>query len=112
MQTYLEVFGRLPTMLTRRLILRPVRMSDAQDLYEYSRDPEVAEALFEVLETERILKGQAALTLIPPAANGDMTRSLVAAQAISYGGQVPVAQGAGLKSNVSTSQGPSFEIKL
>lgn len=42
MQTYLEVFGRLPTMLTRRLILRPVRMSDAQDLYEYSRDPEVA----------------------------------------------------------------------
>ena len=42
MQTYLEVFGRLPTMLTRRLILRPVRMSDAQDMYEYSRDPEVA----------------------------------------------------------------------
>ena len=42
MQTYLEVFGRLPTMLTQRLILRPVRMSDAQDLYEYSRDPEVA----------------------------------------------------------------------
>ena len=42
MQTYLEVFGRLPTMLTRRLILRPVRMSNAQDLYEYSRDPEVA----------------------------------------------------------------------
>ena len=34
MQTYLEVFGRLPTMLTRRLILRPVRMSDAEDLYE------------------------------------------------------------------------------
>lgn len=42
MQTYLEVFGRMPTMLTQRLILRPVRMSDAQDLYEYSRDPEVA----------------------------------------------------------------------
>ena len=33
----------LPTMLTRRLILRPVRMSDAQDLYEYSRDPQVAQ---------------------------------------------------------------------
>ena len=42
MQTYLEVFSHLPTLLTQRLILRPVRMSDAQDLYEYSRDPEVA----------------------------------------------------------------------
>ena len=27
---------------TPRLILRPVRMSDAQDIYDYSRDPEVA----------------------------------------------------------------------
>jgi len=42
MQTYLEVFGHLPTLLTRRLVLRPVRMSDAEDMYEYSRDPEVA----------------------------------------------------------------------
>lgn len=42
MQTYLEAFSQLPTMLTPRLKLRPVRMSDAQDLYEYSSDPEVA----------------------------------------------------------------------
>ena len=42
MQTYLEIFSHLPTLLTRRLTLRPVRMSDAEDLYEYSRDPEVA----------------------------------------------------------------------
>lgn len=42
MQTYLDVFSHLPTLLTKRLILRPARMSDAQDLYEYSRDPEVA----------------------------------------------------------------------
>jgi len=42
MQTYLEVFGHLPTLLTPRLVLRPVRMSDAEDMYEYSRDPEVA----------------------------------------------------------------------
>lgn len=42
MQTYMEIFAHLPTMRTPRLILRPVRMSDAQDLYEYSRDPEVA----------------------------------------------------------------------
>ena len=42
MQTYLEVFSHLPTLLTRRLVLRPVRMADAEDMYEYSRDPEVA----------------------------------------------------------------------
>lgn len=42
MQPYLEVFGHLPTLFTPRLTLRPVRMSDAADLYEYSRDPEVA----------------------------------------------------------------------
>ena len=34
MQTYMEVFGHLPTMLTQRLVLRPVRMSDAEDMYE------------------------------------------------------------------------------
>ncbi len=42
MQTYLEIFSHLPVIKTERLILRPVRMTDAQDLYEYSRDPEVA----------------------------------------------------------------------
>jgi len=42
MQTYLDVFSHLPTLLTPRLTLRPVRMSDAEDMYEYSRDPEVA----------------------------------------------------------------------
>ena len=42
MQTYLDVFSHLPTLLTPRLTLRPVRMTDAEDMYEYSRDPEVA----------------------------------------------------------------------
>ena len=42
MQNCLEIFSHLPTILTPRLTLRPVRMSDAEDLYEYSRDPEVA----------------------------------------------------------------------
>ena len=42
MQTYLDVFSHLPTLLTPRLVLRPARMSDAEDMYEYSRDPEVA----------------------------------------------------------------------
>ena len=43
MQPYVEAFSHLPTLTTPRLILRPVRMSDAQDLYEYSRDPQVAQ---------------------------------------------------------------------
>ena len=42
MQTQLDAFGRLPTLQTERLTLRPARMSDAQDVFAYSRDPEVA----------------------------------------------------------------------
>lgn len=42
MQTFIDVFSHLPTLNTPRLILRPVRMADAEDLFEYSRDPEVA----------------------------------------------------------------------
>lgn len=42
MQTFVDVFSHLPTLLTPRLVLRPVRMTDAEDMFEYSRDPEVA----------------------------------------------------------------------
>ena len=42
MQTFIDVFSHLPTLNTPRLILRPVRMADAEDMFEYSRDPEVA----------------------------------------------------------------------
>ena len=42
MQPYLDIFTHLPTIRTRRLVLRCARMSDALDLYEYSSDPEVA----------------------------------------------------------------------
>ena len=37
-----ETFSFLPTLQTPRLTLRAVRMTDAHDLYAYSRDPEVA----------------------------------------------------------------------
>ncbi len=36
------VFSHLPTIETHRLILRPLRMQDAADLYAYARDPEVS----------------------------------------------------------------------
>lgn len=42
MQNHLNLFSNLPTLRTERLTLRPARMSDAADLYEYSKDPEVA----------------------------------------------------------------------
>lgn len=40
--TYEEIFSDLPVLETPRLILRPLRMSDARDVYAYSADPEVA----------------------------------------------------------------------
>ena len=46
---------------TRRLTLRPARMRDAQDMYEYSKDPEVArhvlwEAHRSIRETRAVLR--------------------------------------------------------
>lgn len=37
-----EFFSRLPVLETPRLILRRMTMRDAHDLYDYSKDPEVA----------------------------------------------------------------------
>jgi len=37
-----DVFSNFPTLETDRLILRKLRLSDAEDLFEYASDPEVA----------------------------------------------------------------------
>ena len=42
MQSFSEVFTMMPTIRTKRLTLRAAKMNDAEDLYEYSRDPAVA----------------------------------------------------------------------
>ena len=42
MQLFQGVFSQLPSLETERLILRPLRMSDARDMYAYARDPEVS----------------------------------------------------------------------
>lgn len=42
MEIYTGIFSRLPELTTQRLILRGVRMSDAQDIFDYSQDEEVA----------------------------------------------------------------------
>ena len=40
-----EVFSKIPTLETERLILRPMRMFDAFDMYEYSKNPETSKFL-------------------------------------------------------------------
>ena len=40
-----EVFSKMPTLETERLILRPLQMFDAFDFYEYARMPETSEFL-------------------------------------------------------------------
>jgi hypothetical protein len=47
--------------------IRPAIVGKA--LTEISRDAEVAEALFEVLETQKIVEGEAELTLVPKGPN-------------------------------------------
>ena len=42
MESIESVFSHLPQIETERLILRSMRMSDAQDMYAYSKDPQVA----------------------------------------------------------------------
>lgn len=42
MQFYTGIFSCLPRLETDRLILRPLQMDDAKDMYAYARDPEVS----------------------------------------------------------------------
>lgn len=48
-----QIFSRLPTLETPRLLLRKVVMGDAPDLYAYGSDPEVAKhVLWEAYRSE------------------------------------------------------------
>lgn len=56
-----DFFSDLPVLETRRLMLRRVSMRDAQDIFDYSRDPEVArhvlwEAHRSILDTRAYLR--------------------------------------------------------
>jgi len=59
--------------------VRPAVVGKA--LAEIARDPEVCQAMFEILETQKITEGDAALTLVPEGA-GDLLASLLAAQPV------------------------------
>ncbi len=56
--------------------MRPHIVGQALD--EISREPEVAAALFEVLETQRMLDSKAAVTLLPGGAAGEVIAALMA----------------------------------
>src|SRR5215208_5352580 len=53
-------YKKLPILKTERLILRPVTMNDAEDIFAYASDPEVSKFLEwgpskEIEETRRII---------------------------------------------------------
>jgi regulator of protease activity HflC (stomatin/prohibitin superfamily) len=58
--------------------IRPATLGKA--FAEIARDPDVAAALFDVLETQRILAGGAKIALMPGGPHGRMLASLVAAE--------------------------------
>lgn len=60
MNTYTALFSHLPRIETDRLYLRPLKMSDARDMYAYAQDPEVSrhvlwDAHKSIWETRRFL---------------------------------------------------------
>ncbi len=59
-------------------------------LQQISSDPEVATALFEVLETQRTLDSKAGLTLLPEGAGGALLTSLMASHGREGGSPPPV----------------------
>jgi hypothetical protein len=61
----------------RAAAIRPQVVGEA--LRQISQEPEVAKALFEVLETEKILQGQGILTLIPSGGRQDLMVALATA---------------------------------
>ena len=44
-ENLLHIFSRMPRLGTERLILRPMRVSDAGDMFEYAKNPDVTRYL-------------------------------------------------------------------
>lgn len=61
-------------------VMRPKIVGQA--LQEIAKDSEVSEALFDVLETEKIIEGQGQLTLIPSGLRNDMLTQLQASASL------------------------------
>ena len=62
MQFFEGIFSHLPILKTERLILRPLRMRDAEDLFAYAQDPEVSRHVLwdtheSIWDSRRFLRG-------------------------------------------------------
>ncbi len=44
-ETIVRLFAQMPTLTTERLLLRPMRVGDAEDMFDYARRPELTEYL-------------------------------------------------------------------
>ena len=62
--------------LAKAATMRPYIIGQA--LEEISREPEVSGALFDVLETQRVLDSKAGLTLMPDGTNGQLLSAILA----------------------------------
>jgi hypothetical protein len=62
----------------RAAVIRPATLGHA--FQEIARDPAVAEALFEILETQKILEHKGRLVLLPGGASGRMLANLMASE--------------------------------
>jgi regulator of protease activity HflC (stomatin/prohibitin superfamily) len=62
--------------LAKAATMRPYIIGQA--LEEISREPEVSAALFEVLETQRVLDSKSSLTLVPAGTNGQLLSTILA----------------------------------
>ncbi len=47
-----KIFSHIPTLKTERLILRKMKITDSEDMFEYSKDPEVTKYLLWSPHTE------------------------------------------------------------
>lgn len=76
--------------LAKAAAIRPQVVGEA--LREISQDAEVSAALFEVLETERMLAGNAQITVLPPGSRQDLMVQLAASAPLLPEGPPPAQQ--------------------
>jgi hypothetical protein len=74
--------------LAKAAAVRPEIVGNA--LRDISNDPDVAQAVFDVLEAQKIINGKATVTLMPASSSGLLTDLLAAQPARRDGGPPPV----------------------
>ena len=73
---------------SKAAVQRPLIVGEA--LQRISADPEIAETMFEILETQKVLESNAHLTLLPPGGRNDLMAQLQASPLAAQRAPVPV----------------------